>query len=436
MFLGNRFFLAGGCIIGAFVFSFFMPLLLPFAKGATLALAALAGVDAWLLLRRGTLEGSRTLPERFSNGDPNPVKLSFTNRYPFDVKLEVVDEVPFQFQLRDASFQLPVAAQAQQKIQYLLRPTERGEYDFGTMNVFAATPLGLLRRRFHIAAPAKIAVYPSFIQLRKYQLMAISNRLTDLGVKQVRRLGHTAEFEQIKEYVRGDDFRTVNWKASARTGKWMVNQYTDERAQHIYSLIDKSRLMQMPFDGMTLLDYAINASLVISDIALRKHDKAGLIAFAKDIDTTLPANNKASQLHEIQESLYNQKTDFMEADYARLYTHIRRTLNQRSLLLLFTNFESLQSMQRQLPYLQQLNKSHLLVVVFFENTELQSLLVSAPKRTDDIYIKAIGENFAFEKKQIVRELRRYGIQSLLTQPQHLTVNTLNEYIALKAQGRI
>lgn len=416
--------------------SFFVPALMPLAKAATLALASLTIADAWLLMRRGSLEGQRTLPERFSNGDPNPVRLSFANRYPFPVRLTVIDEIPFQFQLRDASFDVQVAAQAKQRVQYLLRPTERGEYNFGSMNVLAESPLGLVRRKFELAKPVDIPVYPSFIQLRKYQLMAISNRLTDLGVKQVRRLGHTSEFEQIKEYVHGDDFRTVNWKASARTGKWMVNQFIDERSQHIYAIIDKSRLMQMPFEGMTLLDYAINASLVLSDVAIRKHDKAGLVTFSKDIDTLLVANNKATQLHEIQESLYKQQTEFLEADYARLYTTIRRRLTQRSLLVLFTNFESLQSMQRQLPYLQQLSKMHLLLVVFFENTELKTLLESTPKRTDDIYIKAIGENFAFEKKQIVRELRRYGIQSVLTTPQNLTVNTLNEYIALKAQGRI
>ena len=151
---------------------------------------------------------------------------------------------------------------------YEVKPQERGEYNFGHINFFANGPLRMIQRRFVLGEEQTVKVYPSYIQMRKYQLLAIGNRLQETGVKRMRRLGHSMEFEQIKEYVRGDDYRTINWKATARKGDLMVNNYTDERSQQIYCLINKGRVMKMPFEGMTLLDYAINASLVLSSVAL------------------------------------------------------------------------------------------------------------------------------------------------------------------------
>jgi uncharacterized protein (DUF58 family) len=272
--------------------------------------------------------------------------------------------------------------------------------------------------------------------MKKYELMAFSNKLNEAGIKKVRKLGHTTEFEQIKNYVSGDDYRSINWKASARTGQLMVNQFTDEKAQNVYFLLDKSRTMKMPFNGMTLLDYAINTTLVISNICLHKQDKAGLVTFAEKINQTLPADNKMIQMNFIMEALYHQQTKFLEADYERLYVFVKRKITQRSLLILFTNFESLSSLRRQMPSLKKLVHHHLVLVIFFENTELQSIIHTPAKTTEEVYIKAIGEHFISEKRQIVKELEQNGMQVVLTTPENLSVNTLNKYLALKARGMI
>lgn len=272
--------------------------------------------------------------------------------------------------------------------------------------------------------------------MRKYELLAISQNLQNTGIKKIRRIGHNQEFELIKEYVSGDDFRTVNWKATARKNRLMVNQYQDERSQQVYSLIDKGRVMQMPFEGMSLLDYAINASLVISNIAIKKSDKAGLVTFQDKISTLLPASKRNNQMRSIQETLYNQKTAFLETDFSSLYVGLRRAISQRSLLLLFTNFESLFALQRQLPYLINLAKQHLLVVIFFENTELKHLIEDEAEGLKEIYHKAIAERLAYEKKLIVKELQKHGIQSILTPPQKLSINTINKYLELKARNLI
>jgi uncharacterized protein (DUF58 family) len=290
-----------------------------------------------------------------------------------------------------------------------------------------------LRRRYSLDQPKEVPVYPSYLQMRKYQIMAISNRLSEVGLKKVRRLGHSMEFEQIKEYVAGDDYRVVNWKATARRGQLMVNNFTEEKSQQIYCVIDKGRVMKMPFEGLSLLDHAINTSLVLSNVALIKQDRAGLITFAEKINSFLPAEKKALQMQSILELLYHQKTRYLESDFERLYILLRSKVTQRSLVVLFTNFESLNAMRRQLPYLKKIAENHLLVTVFFENTELHSLLQNAAGTIDEVYTKTIAEKFAFEKRLIVKELKQHGILTILSSPQQLTVNTLNKYLEIKAR---
>jgi uncharacterized protein (DUF58 family) len=272
--------------------------------------------------------------------------------------------------------------------------------------------------------------------MRKYQLMAISNRLSEVGVKKVRRLGHSMEFEQIKEYVQGDDYRTLNWKATARKGQLMVNNFTDEKSQQVYCVIDKGRVMKMPFEGLSLLDYAINASLVLSNVALTKQDKAGLVTFSERVGAFLVANKNATQMQSILDVLYNQKTRYLESDFEQLYIMLRRKVSQRSLVVLFTNFESLSGLRRQLPYLRKISRHHLLVTVFFENTELKSLLEKPAKTVEEVYTKTIAEKFSLEKRLIAKELQQHGILSILTPPEQLTVNTINKYLELKAKQAI
>ena len=437
LYLKNRLFIAIGVIIALFLLSFVLGVLVIIPKILFFIVLGLCLTDLILLYRtRLGLRGTRFAPERLSNGDENEIRVHVENFYPYKITLEVIDEIPHQFQKRDLTFNFQLGPGDARVISYHLRPVKRGEYSFGSINAFVSSPLGIFSRRFRFAADAMVPVYPSFIQMRKYELMAISNRLTNAGIKKIRRIGHNLEFELIKEYVSGDDVRSVNWKATARKMELMVNHYQDERSQQVYSVIDKGRMMQMPFEGMSLLDYAINATLVISNIAIKKSDKSGLITFQDKIGSTIAAGKQNSQMSRILEVLYNQKTAYRESDFSVLYNHIRRKVNQRSLLLLFTNFESIYGLQRQIPYLRQLAKQHLLVVIFFENTEMRSLIEKPAPGLREVYYKAIAEKFAYDKKLIVKELAKHGIQAMLTSPQNLTVNTINKYLELKARGMI
>ncbi len=403
---------------------------------ALLILLTFIGDAVLLFVNKTGIEAKRIAAVKLSNGDENVVTIQLQNNYGFTANIGVTDEIPIQFQVRDFARRLRLEAGKETYLRYSLRPVERGEYHFGAIRVFVSSFLKLMERRYSFDQNAMLPVYPSFIQMRKYELLAIHNRLITGGIKKIRRLGQTTEFDQIKEYVPGDDIRTINWKATARRDKLMVNKYQDEKSQPVYCLVDMGRNMKMPFEKMALLDYAINASLVISNIAHIKSDKPGLITFTHEIKTHIKAERRNSQMNRILEALYNQETNYTESDFSTLYMHVKNHVNQRSLLLLFTNFESLSSLKRQLKYLRQLAKNHLLVVIFFENTELRKLLDKNADNTFEIYYKAIAEKFELEKRLITKELSACGIQSVYTSPQNLSVNTINKYLELKARGLV
>lgn len=394
-----------------------------------LAIAA----EGIMLYRLRGIQAFRQCADRFSNGDENKVDIRVESNYPHAVSVEVVDEIPFIFQKRDVSFRMKLQANDGKTISYHLRPTSRGIYSFGHIRVFVTGQLGLLSRRYTCGEAIDIKVYPSYLMLHRYELLAISDNLTELGIKRIRRVGHHTEFEQIKEYVKGDDYRTINWKASARRHQLMVNVYQDERSQQIYNVIDKGRVMQQAFRGMTLLDYAINASLVLSYVAMRKEDKAGIATFNEHFDTFVPASRQPGHMQTLLESLYSQQTTFGETDFSSLCVHFNKHVNKRSLLILYTNFSGLGSMNRQLAYLQQLNRQHRLLVVFFEDADLKNYIATPAKDTEDYYRHVIAEKFAFEKRLIVTTLKQHGIYSLLTTPENLSVDVINKYLEMKSR---
>lgn len=418
-----------------FLLSYWISALYAIAWIFTIGIAVLLLTDILLLYTpKQGLKARRILPDKFSNSDTNPVPITIQNSYGFKVFLDVIDELPFQFQKRDFSYKTELDPNQNHDFQYVVRPVDRGEYYFGHLNIYASSLLKIVKRKYQFQNQQIVMVYPSIIQMQKYDFLAISNALTQVGLKKIRRIGNTSEFEQIKEYVSGDDFRTVNWKATAKQAQLMVNQYQDEKSQPIYSIIDTGRVMKMPFNGLKLLDYAINSTLAFSNVALKKQDKVGLLTFSKKIESFLPAVHKVTYLNRILESLYSINTQFTDSDYSLLYAQIKRKVSQRSLFLLYTNFEHLSALKRQMPYLQAISKKHMLVVVLFENTELDYIINTNTEDLQGIYHKTIAEKFAFEKRLMVKELQKYGIQALLTPPEKLTINTINKYLEIKARG--
>ncbi len=448
VFLTSRFFAIAALIVVLFLASYFLndtdffnnrgfdPIVLPWALLCFLGVLTI--VDGMILFSyKRPLKIRRHLPRIFSLGDQNPIRITIENISSQIYGLTVVDELPPEFQKRDFEFSFKLKPFEEKEIVYEVNPKVRGEYRFGYVNVFLDSFLGILQRKYEHKFPMTLPVYPSLIQMKNFELKAFDMVTMDKGgVKRMRRIGHSYEFEQIKDYVKGDDYRSINWKATGRSGKLMVNQYEDERAQQVYCIIDKSRSMKMPFDGLSLMDYAVNSTLVISNIALKKHDRAGMMTFSDIIGSTVKADRKANQLNTILQTLYREKERNLEANYELLYRAVRNLISGRSLIFLFTNFESMYALERVLPLMRRINNQHLLVVVFFENSEIREYADDEVHTVEEIYHQTVAKRFIYEKEQIVSKLRQYGIQAILTKPEDLSMNSVNKYLELKSRGLI
>jgi uncharacterized protein (DUF58 family) len=389
-----------------------------------------------LFLSKKKIVVSRILPDKLSNGDDNHIHLHIENEFSWKLYAHIIDELPFQFQSRDFGHSMTLNPGSNNRFHYIVRPTERGVYEFGFVHVYATTILGLVQRRFSSGNKQNTKCYPAFLALRNMDIRAIANEQIVLGARKIRRLGSTMEFEQIKEYVLGDDIRTINWKSSAKRGQLMVNQYQDEKSQDIYVAIDTGRTMEMPFNGLSLLDYSINASLMMLSLALAKHDRAGMFTFCKKIDNLNVAEKRPMQLQRIMEGLYNIETKFEESSFSTLYVQLKKRVAHRSLIVLFTNFESMDGLKRNLPFLVGIGKQHLLLVVFFKNKAIEEVAKSEFETQDELTEKILAGKIEYDKRVIARELAQHGILSLLTTPEALSIDVMNKYLEVKASGMI
>ncbi|HEY0355807.1 MAG TPA: DUF58 domain-containing protein, partial [Flavisolibacter sp.] len=222
-----------------FMLSYFVPFLFTIAQMVIVLTAITVLVDFFLLYRkRHGMDARRVVQPRLSNGDDNKVLIELENHYDHKVNCSIIEELPYQLQERKWVRKLEMDARSGATLEYFIKPLERGEYEFSNINVYVDGPLKFSKRRFIFEQEETVKVYPSYIQMRRYQLMATGTHLQQSGVKRMRKLGHSMEFEQIKEYVMGDDYRTINWKATARRGDLMVNNFTDERSQQIYLVVN------------------------------------------------------------------------------------------------------------------------------------------------------------------------------------------------------
>jgi uncharacterized protein (DUF58 family) len=424
-------------LVVLFFFGFGFEFLFPVAQVLLMLFIAVFAIDLWMMYKTShPIEVKRSLPELFSLADKNEIKLWLKNNYPFNIQTIIIDELPYQLQERDFEIEEKIEARKSLSITYSIFPDERGEYHFGMVNVFVMGFIGLVKRRIRGSEIMMGKVYPSIIQMKNMELLALSRISTLSGIKKIRRIGHNYEFEQIKTYARGDDIRSINWKATGKRHSLMVNQFQDERAQQVYMIIDKSRSMELRFNEVRYLDYAINSALVMANIALKKYDKAGLITFSDKIGASIKAERSKLQLRRILEQLYREIPSEKEADYNLLMRITRKMLYGRSLLLLYTNFESESSLERIFLYLRRLNNLHLLVVIFFEDAEIGDFASTTAQNKNQIYEKVLAGTYLTNKRKMKAQLQNMGIQTILTTPKNLSLDTLNKYLELKARGLI
>lgn len=435
-FFSNRLLISSLSLAGIFALGFPYPVFESIGKLGFLILISAVILDIYFLyLTKYQIDVAREINEKLSNGEENEIHYTVKGQFSFRANISIIDEFPVQLQLRNVS--LPVLINEKQfetKLNYVISPKSRGKYHFGKIKLLIRSPFSLIQKLHSLHKEQTVRVYPSIIQYKRFSFLAHTNRLEEAGVKKVRKVGSSTEFVQIKEFQNGDEFKRINWKATAKAERIMVNHYEDEKAQNIYFIIDKGRLMHMPFDGLSLFDYAINSSLALSGVAKENGDKVGLITFSDIIGSWIPAKSKSAHINTINDALYHQKIRLKESDYSRLYRNIRTKIRERSIMILFTNFDSVVSLRRQLKYIKALSSHHVLIMVSFKNEEIKQLASQQVKSEGAYFDQSIAEKFLLEKQQIVNELNQSGVYTILSSPKDLTVNSINKYLEIKSRG--
>jgi uncharacterized protein (DUF58 family) len=315
-------------------------------------------------------------------------------------------------------------------------PVARGPDLLGTLYIWHENPIGLLRRRFRIRQQQEIRVYPDLSAVERYGRLDVRNRIVEAGLRRIRMLGTGTEFESLREYLPGDAFRAINWKATARRGRLMVSQYEAERSQSVMLLVDCGRLMTPYVGDQRKLDYSVTAALSLASIASLASDRVGTVAFARDVIAARAPRSTAASLHEISEQLYDLEPRFEEADYARIFSFTGRQLRRRSLVVLLTDVVDPIAQKLVLAELRELARRHLVVCLFMSDAAIDDTVRREPRTVDDAFRLDVALGLAHDRKTAAANLERLGVIVVDAPARSLSIALIDEYLRIKQRGML
>jgi uncharacterized protein (DUF58 family) len=412
------------------------PALLWLALAYTAVVGVLVAVDYFVTTRPHELEIERINDTKLSLGAENLVTLLLANRSRGTISFQLRDEYPYQFNSDAVTLAGAVAPYELHEARYHLKPLQRGDYSFGDINIRYVSALKTFVRQARYPAAAQVKVYPNVLDVRKYDLLARKGLLFELGLRAARVYGQGTEFERLREYNTDDEFRRINWKATARRGKPIAAEYETERSQYVVSLIDTGRLMRPPIGDLAKLDYVINTALLLSYVATLKGDHVGLLTFADDVRTYLAPKRGKGQFYRMLEALYNVQFEPVEADYAQAMSYLGVKHKRRSLVIVFTDLVTLDAAKPLIAHMARMAQRHLPLCVVIADPNITNLAAQPPRDSDAVYQRAVAEMLLDERQVVLDTLNRSGVLTLDVPADKLTVSVINKYLELKGRGAI
>lgn len=404
------------------------------AFGAALLLAdwrLTPDASAWTVTRQHD--------ERLSLAADNPIQLLLQlRRGATPLAVWVRDEPPLLFHVAAAQriLQAQVTPRTPQLLTYVVYPPRRGDYHFGDIHLRWASVLGLLRKQATMPAAEAVKVYPNLADVKKYDLLLRQNRLWELGLRNARIFGSGTEFERLRDYLPDDEYRRINWKATARRAKPISVEYETERSQHIMVLLDVGRMMRSPVGDVAKLDYAINAILLLAYVAAQKGDKIGLLAFADRVQLWVEPRSGKQQFHRLLEQLYRLESTAIEPDYAQAFSYFAVKQHKRSLVLVFTDLTGSITTERLIAQMGRIRRQHLPLLVTMRDPTVQRLADQPVADSASLYQRTVAEQLLDERHLTIERLTQQGILTLDVPADQLSIAVVNQYLHLKAQSRI
>jgi len=399
-----------------------------------LALVALVWADYAAAVRPGLLEVRREHHPRLYLGADNPIELIVTNRGPRVVEARLRDTPPASFRPSRLLHGGPVTPDEPTAFRYTVRPSARGRYVFGVVVLRWRTPLGLLWRQHTLPLQEDLAVYPNLVDIEKYEVLARRGLLHEMGLRASRLRGAGTEFESLREYQSDDDYRRINWKATARRQRPITTLYQTERSQRLVIMLDEGRMMLPGSGELSRLDRAVNAALLLSYVALGRGDRVGLLAFADTVTSYLPPRAGRRQFFSILEQLYNATARPVESDYATAFARLRRDLRGRSLVLLFTAPVDPDVSRLLGRHLALTARHHLPIYVALQDAELRAVASQVPDSSARLYRKLVASRVLEEQEVIFEEMTRSGVHVVDVDQEQMAAAAINRYLELKERA--
>lgn len=370
---------------------------------------------------------------KLSLGVQNAIKLHVRNRSRRGTRLRVRDEAPEEFHIETRVMEGNVTPLGMWSHIYHVQPLRRGDYTFGNITLRWLGPLGLVYRQGTVQAKKSVKVYPNLMDVRKYDLMLRKNRLQEMGLRHTRMFGEGTEFERLREYLPDDEYRRINWKATARRHRPVTVQYQTERSQTVIAVLDTGRMMQSPVADIAKLDYAVNAVLFLGYVATGKGDRVGVMSFADDVSHYLAPRQGRGQFYRMLEVLYAVDAQQVEPNYRKALTYLAVKQRRRALVVIFTDLSSGASLDSLVAQVSLLARSSLPLVVTISDPDVHTAADQIPVNTLSAYQRASAAHMLDERRLVLDTLRKRGVLTLDVPANQLSLAVINRYLELKGK---
>lgn len=407
--------------------------LLPLVLIADLVIPVLALIDLFTLPRKTALAVSRESLRVASLQQPHKVELHITNLTGRSLTAWVRDDLPGEFSAEPKEFILRLGPRSRTTVHYHLRATRRGAFFQRQINVRVRSRLGFWKRFLEYPAESAIHVYPDMKQLSEYALLARTNRLSLMGVRRTRKVGSENDFERLRDYTPDDNYKFIDWRASARRSKLTVKDFQTSQSQRIIFLLDCGRLMTNEASGISLLDHALNAALMLSYVALRQGDSVGMICFADRVLSFTPPMGGMNQMNQLLHSSFDRFPQRVESRYDEAFLHLATHCKKRSLVVLVTNVLDEVNAHQVHSYLSNLTGKHLPLGVMLRDHHLFDAADREPRSEDELFTAAAAAEILSWRHQVLRDLEHAGVRSLDVFPEDMTAPLINSYLEIKAR---
>ncbi|NUM49146.1 MAG: DUF58 domain-containing protein [Anaerolineales bacterium] len=381
-------------------------------------------------------EVERIHDNRLSLGAENPIRVTVYNRERTRVAFWVRDEAPEQFKISTRLLEGEVAPRQMWEGGYHVRPLRRGDYAFGNLVLRWRGPLGLVIRQGTVPAAAPVKVYPNLLDIRRYDLLLRQNRLQEMGLRHARMFGEGNEYERLREYSPDDEYRRINWKATARRNRPITVEYQTERSQNVFVVLDTGRMMQSPVADIAKLDYVINAALLLAYVATGKGDKIGMLTFADAIGSYVSPKQGRGQFYKMLELLYRVEPEPVEPNYRLALSYLSLKHRKRSLVVIFTDLSGGLGVDALISHVTALGRTSLPLVVTISDPDIFAAAHQTPDSSLSTYQRAAAVQLLEDRKLALDNLSRHGVLTLDVPANQLSLAVIDRYLALKGRGML